>query len=440
MYSDIDIKKIKKRVLFFLFLALALVSCKVHQEKPIQFREIKTPNNSISPLISNWNNLNEEGLKIKTDSFFRQHTDFPLVELDPLYEDYSYITFIYVESSENKRVEFDIFGNYNDRSLGDKILMRLKNTNIYYRTYYMPNDICFSYRFMVTDTVSKTTKTTTDPLNKNRIPTGELKEYSWSVLDLRGDEVDWYKKRYQEVNSQLLELLFDSKILKNSRRIYVYLPEGYDKSRSQGYQTLYFFDSFIYLNRIEVPNVLDNLIREGFLEPTICVFIDNPSKALRDLELALDFPFKEFVVNELVPYVRSNWKVTHDPKKTIIGGMSYGGLAAGFCAFYHDSLFGNVLSQSGSFWRDTVIEDPSTNWHRTDWLITKFQVSPKRNIRFYLDWGLQEPIILNSNRKFTRILDGLDYEYKISEFDGWHDWSNSRKSFPVGLLYLANQK
>ena len=39
-------------------------------------------------------------------------------------------------------------------------------------------------------------------------------------------------------------------------------------------------------------------------------------------------------------------------EKNIIDGMSYGGLAAGFMAFHHPDIFGKVLGQSSSFWRD----------------------------------------------------------------------------------------
>lgn len=42
--------------------------------------------------------------------------------------------------------------------------------------------------------------------------------------------------------------------------------------------------------------------------------------------------------------------MTDDPAQTIVGGGSYGGLAATFAAFQHPELFGNVLSMSGSYW------------------------------------------------------------------------------------------
>ncbi len=421
--------------------ALIILSCSqpvIKPAAPVIFREIEMPSRSISPLIAAWNKLDDKNLQLKVDSFFVYHKSFPLVEIDSLYKDYLYVTFIYKDTTANKQVEFDIFGNYNDRNLGDRKMKRLRNTDMYYRTYYMPTDICFSYRFIVTDTLQHIKKIITDPLNAERVPYGELKDYSWSVLDQRQSEENWNRKRYKDVKSFLIRFELTSSILKNTRNIYIYLPEGYEENRHQAYPVIYLFDSFIYLNRIEVPNVLDNLIREGKIEPMVAVFIDNPTPDSRNSELPFNFSFKNMLIKELVPYVHKNWNVTSDPHHTIIGGMSYGGLAAGFISFYADSVFGNVLSQSGSFWRDTVLTEPTANWPRADWLIKKFQTSgTRKDIKLYLDWGLQEPLILTSNRKFVRVLDKLDYDFKYSEFDGWHDWSNSRKTFPAGLLYLV---
>jgi len=419
---------------------LAVMSCSSSANKPVIFSEIKMPSRSVSPMIASWNKLDDMNLQLKVDSFFTNHKEFPLVEVDPLYADYLYITFIYKDTTANKRVEFDIFGNYNDHNLGDRQMRKLRNTGLYYRSYYMPNDICFSYRYIITDTLQNKKTSIPDPLNEERVPYGELKDFSWSVLDLRQNEENRNRKKYNDVKSQLVEFDYTSSILKNTRKIYIYLPEGYNKNRQEAYPVIYLFDSFIYLNRIEVPNVLDNLTREGKINPMVAVFIDNPTPDSRNSELPLNFDFKDFLVTELVPHVRKNWNVTKDPHKTIVGGMSYGGLAAGFVSFYADSVFGNVLSQSGSFWRDTVLTESTENWPRTDWLIGKFQTSKiKKDIKLYLDWGHQEPIILTSNRKFVRVLNRLGYDIKYTEFDGWHDWSNSRKTFPDGLLYLTEK-
>ena len=74
-------------------------------------------------------------------------------------------------------------------------------------------------------------------------------------------------------------------------------------------------------------------------------------------------------------------------------------------------------------------------------MIYRFVKEKKREIKIYLDWGLQEDIVFEANRKFVRFLDQLNYDFKFTEFNGWHDWSNSRKTFPLGILYLkGNEK
>ena len=171
----------------------------------------------------------------------------------------------------------------------------------------------------------------------------------------------------------------------------------------------------------------------------IAVMIDNPDKTSRKTELPYNYNFMEFITTELVPFIRYAYNTSNDPDKNIIGGMSYGGIAAAFIAYYHPEMFGKVLAQSGSFWRDPEINDPHGNQIRTDWLINNIITDEPKKLIFYLDWGLQENLCLSSGRKMARILDRKGYKYKYTEFNGWHDWSNSRKTFPDGLMYLLEE-
>ncbi len=70
----------------------------------------------------------------------------------------------------------------------------------------------------------------------------------------------------------------------------------------------------------------------------------------RNRELPCNPSFVDFLVQELPPWVRERYHVTTDPAKTIVAGQSYGGLAAAYAGFCHSDVFGNALSQSGSFW------------------------------------------------------------------------------------------
>jgi enterochelin esterase family protein len=372
----------KYRIMLFFVLVLGLTGC---SRDRIQFSEVRPPFKSVSPAITRLESLDRDSFAVETEKLLEELKTggSPLIEKNPLDEDYLYLTFIHRESGVDKDVH--------------KVL---------------------------------------DAYNSDRIPKGDERSYSYSVLDLRKTETDWNTRKYEDTGSVLDTFVFKSKKMKNSRNVYVYLPLGYDPRKKPGYPVIYLFDSPIYLNRVEVPHVLNNLITEGRIEPMIAVMIDNPTKTSRFFELPLNFEFKDFIIEEFLPEIRGKYNTSLNPEENIIGGMSYGGLAAAFIAFDHPDVFGKVLSQSGSFWRDLKLTDPFGTQIRNDWLINRFAAEKARNLKIFLDWGLQEKLCMGSGRKMVRVLDKKGYDFKFMEFDGWHDWSNSRKTFPIGLMYL----
>ena len=416
-----------------LILFLLLISQFTIGQTKVEFKEIRPPYKSISPIVKNL--LSQ---KISPDEIWNRNnqTGLPIIEADTLCSDYVWLTFIYQNSTDNKEVTFEIFGIYSEYRFGDMKMHRLENSDLYYRSYMIPNDLCFSYRFKIRDTITNNIFYDIDKFNKNLIPTGERKEFSYSVLDLRSDEPDWNTKIDSTITHQIDTVAFKSKMLDNERNVFVYLPNDYSKNKRKGYPVIYLFDSFIYLNRVEVPNILDNLISQGKIEPMVAVFVDNPTRTSRSTELPLNSIFKEAIITELIPLIKGKYNITTNPDKTIIGGISYGGLAAAYISFYHPDIFGKVLSQSGGFWRDIELTDNFGNEVRNDWLINQFGIEEHKPIKLYLDWGLQENMVLGANRKFVKVLNKKGYEFKFIEYNGWHDWANSRKTFSEGLLFL----
>ena len=429
-----------KNLIWLILCGSVLASCAA-PKAGLRFAEIRNIYKSVSPRITSIGELTGADKHTAAFDLMKQGAaqGFPLVETDPLYDDYVFMTFVYVDTAHRYDIGFEVYGIYEEPRFGDRKLHRLDSTDVYYRCYMVPADICFSYRFTLTDPLTGQTQKVTDPFNPNLTPSGNRGRYSWFILDLRSHEPDWYTKRHEQVGSRIDTLKMTSRILENTRNVYVYLPPGYD-SATRNYPVIYLFDSFIYLNRIEVPNVLDNLIDEHRIEPMVAVFIDNPTGTSRDDELPMNPLFRDFMVRELVPEIKSRYRITGNPEQTLVGGMSYGGLAAAYLAFECDSIFGKVLSQSGGFWRDPKGAFRYADNDRADFLINRFIREEKRDICFFLDWGLQEDMVLGANRKFVRVLDRLGYEFQWREFNGWHDWSNSRKTFPEGLLYLLNHE
>jgi enterochelin esterase-like enzyme len=166
----------------------------------------------------------------------------------------------------------------------------------------------------------------------------------------------WADKRKDVPEGTVEKHTLTSALLKNTRDVWVYTPPGYSKT-APPYGLLLVFDGDTYIKVVPTPVTVDNLIADKRIAPLVAVMIGNAPKA-RSVELPCNPAFADFLANELVPWVRRLYNVTSDPRQVTIGGSSYGGLAATYAAYRHPEMFGNVLSQSGSYWW-TPPTDPS---------------------------------------------------------------------------------
>ena len=234
-----------------------------------------------------------------------------------------------------------------------------------------------------------------------------------------------------------------STILGGERRVFVYTPPGYARDAAGEYDLLIVFDGGEYLSEIPLPAMLDALLAERKAPPFVAVLIDNGSGATRLGDLANRFRFAEFLSGEFIEWVRGRWKVTRDPRRTILAGSSAGSLAAAYAAFRRPDLFGNVLSQSGAFWRG----DEGSNDPPYEWLTSQYAASPRRNIRFFLEVGALEtqgalggaaPSILEANRRLRDALRKKGYEVTYEEVPGGtHSPESWRRGLPAAIAALA---
>ncbi len=197
------------------------------------------------------------------------------------------------------------------------------------------------------------------------------------------------------------------------------------------------FDGWEYLNEIPLPGILDSLIAARKIPPAVALLIDDSTGGVRLNDLANHEEFVRFVGDELIPWVRQKWNVTHDPHHTVITGSSAGGLAAAFLALRRPDLFGNVLSQSGAFWRGAE----GSNSAPFEWLTKQYVEKPRSDIRFFLDVGDREklgalqgtaPSILEANRRLRDVLLGKGYPVTYFEVpNGAHAPEFWRLRLPV---------
>ncbi|MEN0106170.1 MAG: alpha/beta hydrolase-fold protein, partial [Pseudomonas sp.] len=191
-----------------------------------------------------------------------------------------------------------------------------------------------------------------------------------------------------------------------------------------------------YLGKVPTPTILDNLIAQGRIPSTAVVLIDNPSPEARGAELPPNPEFVRFLAEELVPWVRQQG-IDASPARTVIAGSSFGGLAASYAALKHPQLFGNVISQSGSYWWSPTGQEP-------EWLTRAFIDAPRLPVRFYLEAGRFEAGngqlgIFETTQHLRDVLRAKGYDVQHREWSSGHDYLNWRGTLAEGLIALFGQ-
>lgn len=369
----------------------------------------------------------------------------PLIEAAPGSSDKKLVTFLYRGAQRNVRLFGSPIGDHDP-------LYQLADSDIWYRSYLLPADSRMAYRIapdlpMLPDANGKNrvallSTAQQDPLNKHpwNFHKRQDRFSTDSTLTLPGARPE----RWLEPNKsqgQMTQFRFASEILGNTRTITLYRPVG-AVAGNDNTPFLFFFDGKAYRSKIPTPAILDNLIAEGRIPPSIAIFIDNPDRASRSRELPCNPQFADFLAHELLPWAEQQTGLTAQPQRTLLSGSSYGGLASACSAFRHPDKFGLVLSQSGSFWWGPEFgQSPD---FRHEWLSAEFARHDRKPIRFYMNAGLFErgwqPMdILPSNRHLYNVLTAKGYEVKYEETASGHDYFHWRVMLPYGLIHLLGE-
>jgi len=326
-------------------------------------------------------------------------------------------------------------------------LYRLGDTDIWFRSYLLPDDTRMSYqlapdvpyvaasgreqRMAILATAQK------DPYNPNVwAPDGELDIFAVkSVLELKNAPSDQSIKGHGQIEG-VKHYQIDSPRLGNRRAIDIWLPDQFNQqTKNQPVPLVIFFDGKAYQSKVPTPRILHNLIQEEKIPPVVAVFIDNPSNQARAKELPCNTDFADFMAKELLPFIKEKTGFTFRAETTILAGSSFGGLASACTAYHYPEYFGQVLSLSGSFWWSPAESD------RPEWLNARFAQSPRLPLRFYLSAGrfetdFGESGIINANRQLAQILDIKGYPVILEEFSAGHDYFHWRAVLARGLIYL----
>ncbi|HEY7120370.1 MAG TPA: alpha/beta hydrolase-fold protein [Tepidisphaeraceae bacterium] len=198
-----------------------------------------------------------------------------------------------------------------------------------------------------------------------------------------------------------------SKIFPDTWREYwVYVPAQY--KADQPACVMVFQDGRGYVNEkgaFRAPIVFDNLIAAGQMPVTIGVFINpgaHPDRQggqqdkskwrtdNRSFEYdTLSDVYARFLLDEILPEVAKEYKLTDDPNGRAICGLSSGGICSFTVAWQRPDAFRKVLSQIGSFtsiaYRSATAEHPLQPGG--DLYPTLIRKNPIKPLRIYLQDG-----------------------------------------------------
>lgn len=209
----------------------------------------------------------------------------------------------------------------------------------------------------------------------------------------------------------------------------VYTPHNY--SSLSDLPVVYVTDGHEYSDdRLgSMITILDNLISLKKIVPVIAVFIDprdpsNLSNNRRMSEYRANVKFADFVADELVQLIDSEYKTDTDPTKRAIMGTSLGGWNSAFFGLMRHDVFGLI-----------AIHSPSSNQA----IIAGYDEAEKLPLRIFMSTGLINDTG-NQAQQMRNVFVSKGYELLYKEVNEGHSWGNWRALIDDPLIWFFAEK
>ena len=225
---------------------------------------------------------------------------------------------------------------------------------------------------------------------------------------------------------------YSSKTIQTTRRVFVYTPPDYARSNAR-YPVLYLLhgaggDESGWTENGRVNLILDNLIADGKLKPLVVVMPYGnaypPSSPLAEGADAMRRQrdlFNRDLVEDLIPFVQTTYRVYADREHRAVAGLSLGGAQALGIGLSRIDLFSRVAGFSPAMGAVTSPQAGGLDFK------TLTADSKKVNDRVALLWvGCgTEDTLFESVKQFAGQLQasGVKHTFKVTEgAHTWHVW------------------
>lgn len=131
------------------------------------------------------------------------------------------------------------------------------------------------------------------------------------------------------------------------RRVFIYLPPGYERDSDRYYPTLYVLHGWGGDDKIgqTVSDIADKLILDGDIKPMILAAPDTKGKTYIGTfytNSSLNGRWEDFITQDLVQFVERNYRAVRRSRSRGIMGVSMGGYGAIKLALKHPDIFSVV--------------------------------------------------------------------------------------------------
>ena len=248
------------------------------------------------------------------------------------------------------------------------------------------------------------------------------------------------KKHTASNNVSIMDTAFFMPQLNRHRRIWIYLPASYSKSKKY-YPVLYMHDGQNVFDEYTsgygewgVDDCLDSIMQNG-KDECIVVAIDNGPKRLNEYNPFDNERFGKgegklyanFLAESLKPFIDSNYRTLKDNNNTIIAGSSMGGLISYYTQLTYPAVFGKAGVFSPAFWTAPAI-----------FTITDSLAKTAKGKFFFYMGGLEGEEYMNDMYEVMQELGTKSSAliYSVTDPGGSHNEAAWRKWFPEFFRFI----
>ena len=253
---------------------------------------------------------------------------------------------------------------------------------------------------------------TIDPSNPN-VKTGSTASTIASILEVPANGPAFYDAKpvpHGEIHTDW----YDSKALHTTRRLTVYTPPGYDAETRTRYPVLYLFhganaDETAWTRLGHVNLILDNLLAAGKTKPFLVVMPFGYGVPPGSGNTGNAAAFSRDLLEDVLPFVQSHYRVYDDRPHRAIAGLSMGGGEALEIGLGHPELFAYIggfsAAISGAYLQQTFSGLTEERLPRLLWI----------------GCG-KDDSLLGASENLSRMLTDAHIPHTFRQSDGAHTW------------------